>query len=295
MSTGILRSSIFVLLLLLNATLSAASIKNKGNGTAGQDSSKQEKAVPAHSLYAGAGGGTELFYLGSSLSNNNPFYAASVTYGYKNSLYATVSATHLPEFKPYVAFFTGSLNFSHAFNSWFDLSADVAWYRSAQTLNDTLFNDFLFLNITPGFDWKVLYTQVSFSEILSAGNGFYIQVGNSHYFDLPFFKNTKYSLSADPSADLLFGPMITARTMSGGKKYSRSPFIFKGRRGTGGNETYTEQFGLIDINFAVPVTFSAGRFSIEAEPAYLLPVHPDNQLSQPGGFTFYLNIFLKIL
>ncbi len=120
-----------------------------------------------HSLYTGLGAGSNMIYLGTSISDNKPFYAASVTYGYKNALFASASAAHLNQTSPYIAFYNFAGNYSHAFNSWFDISADIAVYKTSRPLQDSLFSDFGYLNLTTGFDWKILYTRISFSEIVS--------------------------------------------------------------------------------------------------------------------------------
>ncbi len=55
-----------------------------------------------------------------------------------------------------------------------------------------------------------------------------------------------------------------------------------------------EKFGLMDFQFSIPVTFSYGRFSLEAEASYLLPMYSDPYYPDLKGFTFYLNALVKI-
>jgi hypothetical protein len=256
---------------------------------------QNESLQDIHSLYTGIGAGSNLIYLGTSISNNKPFYAASVTYGYKNTLFASVSATHLTETTPYLAFYNLALNYSHAFNSWFDLSADIAGYKTAEPLQDSLFADFAYLNITTGFDWKILYTRISFSEIISEENGFYLQVSNSRYFETPAFFKGKAVVSFDPDIDLLFGNIYSVDTVAGSKQNGNPPPFSHARKKTSNStETYSQKFGLMDLEFTLPVKFSYGNFSIEAEPGYLLPVYSDPVYTEPKGFTFYLNVFFKI-
>lgn len=248
-----------------------------------------------HSLYAGAGAGSNMIYLGSSISNNLPFYSASITYGLKNSLFASVSATHLSETYPYVAFYSAALNYSHTFNSWFDISADIAGYNTAESLQDSLFSDFVFANLTTGFDWKLIYTRISFSEIVSEENGFYLQVSNSRYFETPDFFKGKSFVSFDPAIDILFGDIISIETETGSTKYGNSPpFNHSKKKPVNPTEKITEKFGLLDIEFSLPVTFNYGKFSIEAESSYLLPVNSNPYYPPPEGFYFYLNAFFKI-
>jgi hypothetical protein len=254
-----------------------------------------ESPPDIHSLYTGIGAGSNLIYLGTSISNNKPFYSGSVTYGYKSTLFASASATHLSETTPYIAFYNLALNYSHAFNAWFDLSADIAGYKTSEPLQDSLFADFAYLNFTTGFDWKILYTRISFSEIISEENGFYLQISNSRYFETPAFFKGKALVSFDPDIDILFGKLISVDTVMGSKQYGNPPpFSHRRKKPSSPTETYSQKFGLMDLEFSLPVKFSYGNFSIEAAPAYLLPLYSNPVYKEPQGFTFYLNVFFKI-
>jgi hypothetical protein len=256
---------------------------------------RPETTGKAHSLYTGLGAGTNLIYLGSSISDNKPFYSASVTYGYRNSAFASVSATHLNQTSPFVAFYNFALNYRHTFNSWFDVSSDIACYKTTGSLHDSLFADFGYANVTTGFDWKLIYTRLSFAGIVSEENGFYLQISNSRYFETNEFLHGKALIYFDPDMDILFGKMLTVETSAGNKKYGNAPPFSHPNKNPGKPaETYSEKYGLLDLQFSLPVTFSYGKASIEAEPAYLLPLYSNPLYSEPEGFTFYLNIIYKI-
>jgi hypothetical protein len=260
-----------------------------------QSQASDESPDDIHSLYAGVGAGSNMIYLGTSISNNRAFYAASATYGYRNTLFASASATHISETTPYLAFYNLALNYSHAFNSWFDISADIAGYKTAESLKDSLFADFAFINLTTGFDWKLIYTRISFSGVLSEQNGFYLQISNSRYFETPGFFNGKALVSFNPDIDILFGNLVTVDSVEGIKKHGNAPpFIHARKKPASPTETYSEKFGLMNLQFSFPVTFSYGKFSLEAEAGYLLPVYSDPYYPEQKGFTFYLNAFFKI-
>ena len=274
-----------------NVLCQSDTLPKPSDSTLPQNESKQD----IHSLYTGIGAGSNLIYLGTSISNNKPFYSASVTYGYRSTIFASASATHLSETDPFLAFYNLALNYSHAFNSWFDLSADIAGYKTAESLQDSLFADFAYLNLTTGFDWKILYTRISVSEIISEENGFYLRISNSRYFETPEFFNGKAIVSFDPDVDILFGNLISVETVMGNKQSGNPPpFSHARKKPSSSTETYSEKFGMMDLEFSLPVKFSYGNFSIEAEPAYLLPVYQDAAYQEPKGFTFYLNAFFKI-
>jgi hypothetical protein len=248
-----------------------------------------------HSLYSGLGAGSNMIYLGSSISNNKPFYSAAVTYGYRNSLFASATVSHLSGTSPYIAFYNVAINYRHTFNTWFDISADIAGYKAAESLQDSLFADFAHINLTTGFDWRLIYTRLTVSGLISEENGFYLQISNSRYFETPGFFNGKALISFDPDIDILFGNLICVKSASGNKRYGNSPpFSQSRRKSAGSSETYSEKFGLMDLQFSLPVTFSCGKFSIEAEPVYLLPVYSDPVYDEPEGFALYINVIFKI-
>ena len=111
------------------------------------DSSKAV-AGKSSSLYAGGGYGSNMIYLGSTMSQDNPYGYASVSYGFHNKLFATVSAVHLSAADPLAAFYIGSLSYSHPFNDWFDISAGIYRYQVDPSLTDTLFGSFNYGDLT---------------------------------------------------------------------------------------------------------------------------------------------------
>jgi hypothetical protein len=252
-------------------------------------------AARNHSLYSGLGFGSNMIYLGSSISHNLPFYSASLIYGYKNSLYSTVSASHLSSVDPFLAFYGLALSYSHVFNSWFDISTDLAGYLTPVSLNEILFSDFAFLNLTTGFDWRLLYTQLSLGGLVSQDNKGYIQVKNSRYLETPEFFNGKARISFDPGVDLLFGEYYKIETVTGHAKYGVSP-PFRHLKKNPGNttESIINKFGLIDFEFSLPITLDCDKFSIEAETAYILPSYTNPDYPSPKGFSFYLSAYFII-
>lgn len=265
------------------------------SGTTTESAFQKKPQADIHSLYTGIGAGSNMIYLGTSISDNKPFYSASVTYGYQNMLYASASVSHLSETTPYLAYYNLALNYSHSFNSWFDISADIAGYKTVESLQDSLFSDFAYINLTTGFDWKLIYTRVSFSGLISDENGFFLQISNSRYFETPEFFHGKALVYFDPDIDILFGNLVTVETASGDIRHGNAPpFSHAWKKPVNPTESYSEKFGLIDFEFSLPVTLSYGKFSLEAEASYLLPVYSDPYYPEPEGFTFYLNAVFKI-
>jgi hypothetical protein len=286
---------LFIVLVMIRPSISFSQTDTLARSQV-ESSVQTESTVKKNSLYTGIGAGSNMIYLGTSISNNKPFYSASVTYGLKNTLFVSAAATHLNETSPYVAFYNLALNYSHTFNSWFDISTDIAGYKTAESLRDSLFSDFMYINLTAGFDWKLIYTRVSFSGIISQMNGYYLQVSNSRYFETREFLKGKAIVYFNPDIDILFGNMISVENVSGNKKYGNAPpFSHAGKKTGSSSEVLSEKFGLIDFQFSLPVTFSYGKVSFEAEPGYLLSFYSNAYYTQPEGFTFHINIIFKVL
>ena len=165
-----------------------------------------------HSLYTGLGYGSNLIYLGSTLSQNQSYGYGTLSYGFKDAVFATVSAVNLTGLNEFPAFYIGSLSYSHTFNSWFDVSAGIYRYQFAKSLLDTLFSNFFYCDLTLGFDWKLLYSKISAGSLFSYGNQGYFQIRNSRYFQTPAFSKKKVFFSFDPYVNLLFGSLTRIET-----------------------------------------------------------------------------------
>jgi hypothetical protein len=257
---------------------------------------ENDSIYQVHSLYASVGSGSNMIFLGSTISRDQPFYSTAVTYGYKNSFYASASASHIIGVNPLIAYYSLSLNYSHVFNSWFDISSSVAGNMTAESLQESLFSDFAFINLTTGFDWKLIYTKLSFGELISNNHQGYLQIRNSRYFATPQFFNGKGQISFDPNINVLFGDIIKIETTTGITRFgSAIPFHHFRKIPNSTIESYSYKFGLMDYEFSLPVTFSYDNFSIEAEPSYILPSYSNSVYHPPKGFTFFVNAYFRIL
>lgn len=246
-----------------------------------------------HSLYAGAGYGSNMIYLGSTISGNQPFTYGSLTYGFNNEFFASVSAVHLKGNKPFFGFYSGSLNYSHVFNSWFDISAGVSGYKFAASLSDNFYDNFVYTDATLGIDWRLIYSQLSAGILFYNGSSAYFRLNNSRYFQLPDLFNGKLHISLDPYLNFLSGTIVTAES-SGGATIMTVPFNGKGKRRPRPSGTvYKERFGLVETDFGIPVSFRVGRFTLEAEPGYVFQAK-SSEYAGSGGFLFLLNGYFKI-
>lgn len=258
-----------------------------------------------HSLFTGFGYGNTMIYLGSTLSQDYPYGYGSLTYGYNQEIYASVTAVHIDKSSPFAAFWVGSLSYNHVFNSWFDISAGLYRYQMTQALKDTLFASFNYIDLTLGIDWRILYTKISAGELFTSQNGTYLQIRNSRYFQTPAFFNDKIWISFDPYVNLIFGPMLTLETSSDTIVTTYHPFNKKGN-GYGVksnpvkysvllNSDYQMKFGFLEVDLGLPISINSNRLTIEAETGYVFPAH--KELYYPGlkGLVFTVSCFVRII
>jgi len=254
-----------------------------------------KKSESAHSLFTGVGYGSNMIYLGSTISRNQPYGYASLTYGFKNQLYISLVAVHLANNSPFLPLYTGSLTYNHTFNSWFDISSGIYCYHIASSLSDTLLSSFLYCDLTLGFDWKLLYTRISAGTMLSSNNKTYFQIRNSRYFQTPEFSRGKYNFSFDPYFNVMFGPLTKAESSGSTVITINPPFRKNGKGHSSSSGTkYSTTYGVMEIDFGIPVSFNASKFTIEAEPGYNFPFY--NISNYPGikGFVFSLTGTFRI-
>lgn len=264
-------------------------------GKAGQLTPASDTLNTDNSLFIGAGLGSNMVYLGSTISDDQPYGYSALSYGFGNEFYASVTAIHLGRFDPFVAFYTGSLTYNHVFNSWFDISAGLSRYQVVNSLTDTLFNSFTYGDLTVGIDWRLLYTKLSAGVLFSDGSTGYFQLKNSRYFQTPDFFNGKFNISFDPYVNLLMGTLTEVVTTEGESVILKPPYR-KWRQVTQPSSTtkVSRSFGLIEVDFGLPVAFNGDRFTIEAEAGYVLPVYGGSSVSGQKGFLFLLSGFFRI-
>lgn len=299
-NTSILLTSI---LLTLNP-LSALPQEKSESSSATPDTLSIANQVSSHALYTGLGFGNNMV-LGSTYSQDQPFYYGSLIYGYKNELFVSASTFHLTAFDPFLAYHTFSVNYCHVFNNWFDISIGISRYQVSGALTDTLFNSFLYGDLTLGVDWKLIYSKLSVGLLFAETTNSYFQMRNSRYFQTPEFFNGKAFISFDPYASLLFGSLTETTTSEGTTIGITSPIHSSGSGktstggsgGSGGSSTTSKTstfFGLMEVDLGLPVGFNIGKLTIEAEPGYIIPIYTVAELPSPKGFAFMLTCSLKI-
>lgn len=287
--TGIIACS-----LLLQAFVTNTAAQSINEPVVPADSAGVTENSSIHSFYAGAGYGSNMIYLGTTMSQDHSFGYASFSYGLMDKFYLSATGYTINDFTPFLSFYSLGLTFNHTFNSWFDISLNLSRYNVAESLKDTLFNSFTYADATVGFDWRILYSKISVGGLMAGESQFYIQTRHSRYFETPSFAGDKAFFSFDPYINLLFGRMISIET-DDGTSTTVSPGYRPWKNNTqGSSSTYTETFGPMEIDFGLPVAFNYDFFTIEMEPGYVLPFYSDTGATGMKGFLFMVSAFFRI-
>jgi hypothetical protein len=294
-------------ILMLIASLKAYSQPDTVGSLQKEDTLNLAYEGSGHAFYTGAGYGNNMIYMGSTISHNQPFGYTALSYGFNNEFYATVSAVHLSDVNPFMAFYAGSLNYNHVFNSWFDISTGVYRCQVPASLADTILRNFTYGDLTVGIDWKLIYSKISVGTLLSEENQTYFQIRNSRYFQTPEFSNKKFYISFDPYISLLLGPRY--KIVSTSDTYLLNSPVYQNLGSNSQNKitrpvttataiaintTYSRDFGFKEIDFGLPVTFNSDRIAMEAEANYVLPLYNDSYFPGPKGFIFSISCFFRI-
>ena len=293
------RSGITIILLIFLSGTFAFSQDNQAlDSMRVKETPEAVTLAPPHALYGGMGYGSNMIYLGSTISQNNSFGYSSLVYGFRNEFFVSLSAMHLSGFKPIFPLCTGSLSYSHIFNSWFDISAGLYGYLVNPSLKDTLFGNFIYTDLTLGVDWRLLYSKISLGGLKMDQSQFYFQVRNSRYFQTPDILQGKATISFDPYVNLIWGTITNAETITSSDTIVSTLPLFG--RGKPGNQTtsetvYTSDFRLMEIDFGLPVAINFDYMSVEVEAGYVLPLISDPNYRSSKGFLFLVSVFLKIL
>ena len=277
---------------------SAVAQENLTEASAKNDTTEAVSSIPLHALYGGMGYGSNMIYLGSTISQNRPFGYSALTYGYNNEFFVSLSSMHLSGFKPFLSVYTGSLNYTHTFNSWFDIAAGLYGYHVAPGLRDTLFGSFIYSDLTLGIDWRLLYSKLSVGGLVMDQSQLYLQFRNSRYFQGPDIFNGKATISLDPYINIIFGTYITAETITiTDTVVSTFPPFGAGRSKikTSSETVYTRDFRIMEIDFGLPVSIDFDFVSLEVETGFVLPLINDEYYQSSKGFLLMLSAYFKIL
>jgi len=99
---------------------------------------------------------------------------------------------------------------------------------------------------------------------------------------------------------MLFGTITRAQTNGESTYYysvsshSRSWRNNGQGQGQGQQTTYSDLFGLMEIDLGFPVSLNTDILTIEAEPSYIFTLYDDSFYPGTDGFVFQVSMFFRI-
>lgn len=242
-----------------------------------------------HSLVLGSGYGSNLRFSGIKLLENQSYLSTDLTYTYNNLIMANVALYHLPGIQPAIAFYDFSLGISHTFNSWFDASLTLSRYNTADQLKETFFDDANYLSLAAGFDWRLLYTNVAYSAMLSSDSQHYLKIANSHYYQIKQLWEGEGQLWIDPSFNFILSNYYEEKTT-----LVKSNKPTQGGGGVSEVVEYSKVFGLTELELSLPMAFDFRNTTLEVNPYYSFVVKKDAIFPSSSGFCLLVNLYIKL-
>ncbi|MFN2336969.1 MAG: hypothetical protein ABR560_08370, partial [Bacteroidales bacterium] len=92
--------------IVLQAYFISASAQPANDLTTPPDTTAARENTPVHSFYAGAGYGSNMVYLGTTMSQDHGFGYTSLSYGLNDKLYLSATGYTISGFSPFLAFYS---------------------------------------------------------------------------------------------------------------------------------------------------------------------------------------------
>ncbi|MGI4967992.1 MAG: hypothetical protein ACRYGH_03510 [Janthinobacterium lividum] len=200
-------------------------------------------------------------YLGTTLTYQAP-------QGFISSLYLNHSYAYRYLQEPFI-------NYGELMAGWQSVAnSDTYWtvqytrlfvYGESALVQTSLRNDFS-ASLTQFFG--VVTTSLSADVFVGSTHDVILTLDVGHQFQLPVLAHD--TLSIEPTVELGTGSQHFYAASLG-----KTARVKTTRRGTTTvfSEPATPAFSVLGLTLSVPVTFSAGRFSVAATPSYLVPLH----------------------
>ena len=242
-----------------------------------------------HSLVYGGGYGSNLRFSGIKLLEQQSYFSTDLTYGYKDLITANIALYHLPGIQPSVAFYDFSLGIAHTFNSYFDAALTLSRYCTANQLKETFFDNANYISASAGLDWRLIYTNVSYSAMLASESQHYLRIANSHYLPIKQLKKGKGQFWIDPSVNFILSSYYSESSSDengngNGNKPSKEEETIQ----------YDQLFGLTELEISLPMALDFGKATLEVNPYYSVEIKKDALYPASSGFCLYINLYIKL-
>ena len=234
--------------------------------------------------------GSNAPFFGRAYGRKNPFVSADLIFKSKPGIWMSASAfnyfneTKLKEldlsagwdFKLFV--FDATVSYAKYF-----FSTDMGLVKATTT---NLADAYLSL------DWNILYSTLGGGFIFGNNSDFFLALGNSRYFQIDSLAKRANYLSFEPKMVLVAGTQTFSSTYQETNFYTYDYSTYSGTtttnqpKGTGSlppgtspsgitSETTSssKSFNILNIEFAIPVTYNYKKVSFEVNPRYCIPLN----------------------
>lgn len=255
-----------------------------------QTVSKKEEAVavatPVDSLQkerlwiVGASWGNNSSFLGRNQAEKLPFYSTDISYISKSGFWLSAIGYHIVNTPDVFDEVDVSAGWSFALSP--RLDAAVYYSKFFFSPGSTLIKSATGNAVSGylGLDWSVLYSRFTTTSTFGASTDFFLILDNSRYFGTGKVLHRHDSITIEPRFSILAGTQHFVEThMMTAPAPDMSPVSGPGRPGGPGGggttqtETATTNFGVLNYELALPITYSINNVSLELLPRYSIPVN----------------------
>ncbi len=224
-------------------------------------------ALPRRHFSVALSYGSNSAYFGRTQATAFPYLTTDLTYTTKGGLFASAGLYNLLS-TPLLLDET-DLTAGWAGNLSQTLDASVSYSRfvfpaSSELVKSSVNNS---LDAALGQDWGPFYSRLSaaylFGQSASSADGF-LTLENSRSFEIPHVFSPDDYLTIEP----------TVSAAAGTQSFVEASLTKR----HGAKARATRRFGVVDYEFAVPVSYTLGKLSVAASWRYVLPVNlpPDD-------------------
>lgn len=225
--------------------------------------------VPKRSFAAALSYGSNSTYFGRSQAVAFPYAAATLTYSDKSGLYGSVDFYNLLNTPTALDETDLTVGWDHDLGKTTDVALSYSHFifpANSELVKSSVNNA---LDIGLGQDWGAFYSRLSatylFGSAAGKGDGFLI-LENSRYFETKrgFGENDYFAV--EPVVSIAAGTQSFAETA-----------LTKRNKGRGKSNVpvarSVRNFGLVDYEFGVPVSYHVGKLALSAGWRYVVPVN----------------------
>ena len=223
--------------------------------------------APKRSFAAALSYGSNSTYFGRSQAMTFPYTAATLTYSAKSGLYGSVEFYNLLNTPTALDETDLTVGWNHDLGKTTDVALSYSHFlfpANSELVKASVSNAF---DVGLGQDWGAFYSRLSatylFGSTTGKGDGF-LTLENSRYFETKHGFGQHDYFAVEPVVSIAAGTQSFTETA-----------LTKRNKGKGNVPVArsVRNFGLVDYEFGIPVSYYLGRLALSAGWRYVVPVN----------------------